>query len=166
MGQREDLFLGVEAATPALRRYARALGVGAGAAAADDMVQTAIDGVASRIRARELRETEAARDAAYQIVTSLARESRAGFSELRSASPRQSALTHALGELPFDERAALLLVVVEGLSYEVVARILNAPSEAVVMWLKRARAALSPIDLHPPAPCDGARRAAHLRVVK
>lgn len=167
MGQKEDLFLHLEAATPALRRYARALCVCMGAAAADDLVQTAIDRVASRIRARELRCAEAARVAAYQLLTALAREKLSGHPE-PGVPARRSALVRGLADLPFEERAALLLVVLEGLSYEATAQVILAPREAVVMRLMRARAALAPLDLHPSsAPHDGVRRGgAHLRVVK
>jgi DNA-directed RNA polymerase specialized sigma24 family protein len=169
MGRREELFLRLEAATPALRRYARALCASSSAAAPDDIVQTAIDRVAARIRARELREAEAARLAAYQSLTSLAREKSSALAgdDLRP-SLRQSSLLRGLADLPFEERAALLLVALEGFGYDAAGQIVAAPREALVMRLMRARAALAPLDLRPSsAPHDGVRRAGpHLRVVK
>jgi len=165
MGQREDWSLRLEAVTPALRRFARALCVSSGAAAADDLVQTAIDRAAVRARRREFRDADAAPIAAYEILISLAREKVSTGGDHRAA-PREPALLRALADLPFEERAALLLVVLEGFAYDAAAAILHAPREAVVMRLMRARAALAPLDLHPSAPQDGVRRAAHLRVVK
>lgn len=168
MGQREEMFVRLEAATPALRRYARALCVNASAAAADDLVQSAIDCVAARVRARELRENEAMRLAAYQTLTSLARENASAFAADARLSMRQSSLFRGLADLPFEERAALLLVALEGFGYDAAGRLIGAPREALIMRLMRARAALAPLDLHPSsAPHDGVRRAgAHLRVVK
>ena len=114
---------------------------------------------------REHRDADAAPIAAYEMLTNLARERLSTGSDHR-ASPRQPALLQALADLPFDERAALLLVVLEGFGYDSAAQILHAPREVLVMRLMRARAFLTPLDLHPPAPHDGLRRAAHLRVVK
>jgi DNA-directed RNA polymerase specialized sigma24 family protein len=168
MGQKEVLFLEIEAATPALRRYARALCVGAGAAAADDLVQSAIERVADKIRTKTLRAGEgaAARFCAYRTLTELARESLAGAAEPR-LSARQPAVAHGLAGLPFEERACLLLVALERFSYDSAATIAGAPREAIIARLMRARAALSTLDLRPQAPVDGARRASgHLRLVK
>ena len=167
MSQKEDLFQNIEAATPALRRYARALCGGAGSAAADDLVQTAIATAAAKIRAKELKggDSEAARQCAYQGLTALAREKCAGFAPPPSS--RLPPIAIGLANLPFDERASLLLVALEGFSYDLAARIADAPREAVVARLMRARAALSLLDLRPQAPSDGVRRTgAHLRVVK
>ncbi|MGA9824761.1 MAG: RNA polymerase subunit sigma-70, partial [Methylocystis sp.] len=61
MSQKEDLFQKIEAATPALRRYARALCCGAGSAAADELVQAAIEQAATKVRAREPSDSAAAR---------------------------------------------------------------------------------------------------------
>lgn len=165
MSQKGDLFKKIEAATPALRRYARALCCGAGSAAADELVQAAIEQVAAKFRAREPSDDGAARRCAFRALTALAREKCAGLAE--TASSRQPAIVHALADLPFEERASLLLVALEGFSYDAAARIADAPREAFVARLMRARAALSPLDLRPTAPSDGARRAGgHLRVVK
>jgi RNA polymerase sigma-70 factor (ECF subfamily) len=169
MSQKEELLQNIEAATPALRRYARALCVGAGSAAADELVQTAIEQAAAKIRAKELRsgDGEAARRCAYHGLTALAREKCAGLAATPPSS-RQSAIVHALADLPFDERASLLLVALEGFSYDAAARIADAPREAIVARLMRARAALSSLDLRPHAPSDGGARrvGVHLRIVK
>ncbi len=168
MAQKEDLFSQIEAVTPALRRYARGLCAGAGAAVADDLVQTAIERAATQIHAKELRagDGEAARLCAYYALTALARERLRGAGAMRP-SPRQLPIVQGLADLPFDERACLLLVALEGLSYDAAARAAGAPREVLVTRLMRARAALAPLDLRPQAPSDGARRAGgHLRVVK
>jgi RNA polymerase sigma-70 factor (ECF subfamily) len=165
MGQKGDLFQKIEAATPALRRYARALCCGAGSAAADELVQTAIEQAAAKVRAGEPSDGAAARLCAYRALTALAREKCAGLAA--TASPRQPAVVQALADLPYEERASLLLVALEGFSYDAAARITDTPREAFVARLMRARAALSLLDLRPTAPSDGARRAGgHLRVVK
>jgi RNA polymerase sigma-70 factor (ECF subfamily) len=164
MSQKGDLFQKIEAATPALRRYARALCCGAGPAA-DELVQAAIEQAAAKVRAREPSDGAAARHCAYRALTALAREKCAGLAA--TASPRQPAVVHALADLPYEERASLLLVALEGFSYEAAARIADTSREAFVARLMRARAALSLLDLRPSAPSDGARRAGgHLRVVK
>jgi RNA polymerase sigma-70 factor (ECF subfamily) len=166
MSQRGDLFQKIEAATPALRRYARALCCGAGAAAADELVQTAIEQAAAQVRAREPSDGAAARHCAFRALTALARETCAGLAA-PTAFTRQPAIAQALADLPFEERASLLLVALEGFSYDAAAHIADAPREALVARLMRARAALSALDLRPTAPSDGARRAGgHLRVVK
>jgi len=165
MSQKGDLFQKIEAATPALRRYARALCCGAGSAAADELVQAAIEQAAAKVSAREPSDGAAARHCAYRALTALAREKCAGLAA--TASPRQPAVVHALADLPYEERASLLLVALEGFSYEAAARIADTSREAFVARLMRARAALSLLDLRPSAPSDGARRAGgHLRVVK
>jgi RNA polymerase sigma-70 factor (ECF subfamily) len=165
MSQKGDLFQKIEAATPALRRYARALCCGAGSAAADELVQAAIEQAAAKVRARESSDGATARHCAYRALTALAREKCAGLAT--TASPRQPAVVHALADLPYEERASLLLVALEGFSYEAAARIADTSREAFVARLMRARAALSLLDLRPSAPSDGARRAGgHLRVVK
>jgi RNA polymerase sigma-70 factor, ECF subfamily len=168
MGDREALFTEVEEATPALRRYARALCVLAGSIAADDLVQSAIDKAAAAIRERRLQggEPGAARLCAYHALTSAAREELAGL-EGAKLSARHPAIAQGLASLPFEERAAILLVALEGFSYAAAAEIAGTRCETLVARLMRARAALSTLDLRPPAPSDGQRRAGgHLRLVK
>ena len=164
MSQKGDLFQKIEAATPALRRYARALCCGGGPAAADELVQAAIEQAAAKVRSREPSDGAAARHCAYRALTALGREKCAG---LAATGPRQPAVVQALADLPYEERASLLLVALEGFSYEAAARIADTSREAFVARLMRARAALSLLDLRPSAPSDGARRAGgHLRIVK
>jgi RNA polymerase sigma-70 factor (ECF subfamily) len=170
MGKREDFLQALDAATPALRRYARALcaGAGAGPAAADDLVQAALERAGARIRAKDMRPANdgEARFSAYAALTELAGRELRGAAPARP-SPRLPAIVHGLADLPFDERAALLLVALEGFGYDDAARVTGASREATLARLMRARAALAGLELRPLAPSDGARRApAHLRVVK
>jgi len=168
MGRRDDFFQTLEALTPTLRRYARALFAGAGLAAADDLVQTALQLVALQIRAKQFRprDANAARLRAYEVLTDLAgRKMREGATTRPSS--RYPAVVHGLSELPHDERATLLLVALEGLAYDDAARILGVTRDVTLARLTRARAALAGLDLRPPAPAEGTRRATgHLRVVK
>ncbi|ARN81993.1 sigma factor-like helix-turn-helix DNA-binding protein [Methylocystis bryophila] len=168
MGDREALFAEVEEATPRLRRYARALCVTAGSIAADDLVQSAIDKAAAAIRNHGLRRggPGVARICAYHALTSAAREELAAL-EGAKLSARQPAIAQGLASLPFEERAAILLVALEGFSYADAAEIIGARRETLVARVMRARAALSTLDIRPPAPSDGQRRAGgHLRLVK
>ena len=168
MGDREAQFTEVEEATPALRRYARALCVTAGSIAADDLVQSAIDNAAVAIRERRLGggEPGAARLCAYRALTSAAREELSGF-ESAKLSARHPAIAQGLAALPFEERAAILLVALEGFSYDAAAEIAGTRREMLIARLMRARAALSTLDLRPPGASDGQRRAGgHLRLVK
>ena len=71
----------------------------------------------------------------------------------------------ALALLPDDWRALLLLVVVEGLSYEAAARVQDIPLGTVMSRLGRARERLRRLmDGEPPLQSDG--QAVHLRRVK
>jgi len=46
--------------------------------------------------------------------------------------------TAALGELPHNQRAAVILIVLEGLSYNETARIMGVPRDTVAQWRTRA----------------------------
>jgi len=170
MGKREDILQALDAATPALRRYSRALSAGAGASVADDFVQVTLELVGNRVRARQLRGDDAddLRFAAYSALTDVAgRELRSGAAAAPSA--RHPAIVHGLAGLPFDDRAVLLLVSLEGFGYDAVARIVGVTRETALARLMRARASLGRVDLRPSGPSDGARRSGqhpHLRVVK
>lgn len=168
MGTRVDFFQTLEALTPALRRYARALFAGVGLAAAEDLVQSALQLAASQIRAKQFRPRDAgeARLRAYEILTDLAgRKMRDGAAP--RPSPRYPAIVHGLAELPHDERAMLLLVALEGFAYDDAARIAGVTREVTLTRLMRARAMLAGLELRPPAPAEGTRRSTgHLRVVK
>ena len=140
---------GVEAAIPALRRYARALTRDADVA--DDLVQ---DTLTRGLRAEHLFHGGDVRKWLYTILTNLNRN------RLRSLSRRPPALPlddfdaadaaapdtgrrdieRALATLTEDQRAALLLVVLEGLSYREVAEVQGVPIGTVMSRLSRARA--------------------------
>jgi RNA polymerase sigma-70 factor, ECF subfamily len=140
---------GVEAAIPALRRYARALTREADAA--DDLVQ---DTLIRALRSEHLFHSGDVRRWLYTILTNLNRN------RLRSLSRRPVALPiedvepadmagpdtgardigRALATLSEDQRAALLLVVLEGLSYREIADVQGVPIGTVMSRLARARA--------------------------
>ncbi|MGJ0453993.1 MAG: RNA polymerase subunit sigma-70 [Methylocystis sp.] len=166
MGRRADIIAGLGGATPALRRYARALCAGAGPAIADDLVQSALQSVGARIRARELRPADLAeaRIEAYAALVGLAQKK---LANAPGPASRHPPVVHGLASLCFDERAMLLLVSLEGFGYEASARIVGATRETALARLMRARGALGAEGLRPVAPLEGGRRAAsHLRVVK
>jgi RNA polymerase sigma-70 factor (ECF subfamily) len=144
----EDL---IEAAIPSLRRYARALL--RDATDADDLVQDCLERVLSRWRQR--RAGEPLRPWLFSVmhnlfVDEIRRRSRRGATvALETTSlaqrPRQEDdlacrdMLRLLQDLPPDYRAVLLLVGVEGFSYEEAARILDCPEGTVMSRLHRAR---------------------------
>jgi RNA polymerase sigma-70 factor (ECF subfamily) len=139
---------GVEAAVPALRRYARALT--RDAELADDLVQ---DTVVRALRSEHLFHGGDIRSWLYTILTNLNRN------RLRSLARRPTItalddndapdmagpeaggrdIERALATLVEDQRAALLLVVLEGLSYREVAEVQGVPIGTVMSRLARAR---------------------------
>jgi RNA polymerase sigma-70 factor (ECF subfamily) len=149
----------VEATIPALRRYARALTRNADTA--DDLVQ---DSLVRALRSEHLFHGGDIRAWLYTILTNLNRN------RLRSLSRRptlipiedndapatsgpesgQRDITRALDSLVEEQRSALLLVVLEGLSYREVADIQGVPIGTVMSRLARARAQIK-------AHLDGAR---------
>ncbi|GAC1552649.1 MAG: hypothetical protein NVS2B5_10420 [Beijerinckiaceae bacterium] len=141
----------IETLTPGLRRYARALtGLGA---AADELVQVTLmrtlDGE-SRWRDDELKAR------VYATLTQIQRQRQRaqavrrqgealqgrGAPNAKGAS-RRDAIVKALDVLAPEEREALLLVVLEGFSYQDAADIVGAPRATLVARLMRARAALA-----------------------
>ncbi|WP_424360864.1 sigma factor-like helix-turn-helix DNA-binding protein [Methylocystis parvus] len=166
MGKKADILEGLGGIAPALRRYSRALCAGAGHALSDELVQSALQSVAARIRAKELKPADPAeaRIEAYVALTAMAAKR---LVDAGRPAPRHPPVVHGLAELPFEDRAALLLVSLEGFGYEAAARIVGAPRETLLARLMRARAALRVESLRPAAGAEGVRRvAAHLRVVK
>jgi RNA polymerase sigma-70 factor, ECF subfamily len=144
-GFRQD----IQATIPSLRRYARALT--RDAEIADDLVQ---DTLVRALRSEHLFHGGDIRSWLYTILTNLNRN------RLRSLA-RRPALTsiedddapdasgpeaggrdieRALAALVEDQRAALLLVVLEGLSYREVAEVQGVPIGTVMSRLARARA--------------------------
>lgn len=157
---------GIEAAIPALRRYARALTRNADEA--DDLVQ---DTLVRALRSEHLFHGDDVRSWLYTILTNLNRN------RLRSLARRPVTnefdeddapdlagpeaggrdIERALAILADDQRTALLLVVLEGLSYREVAEVQGVPIGTVMSRLARARA-------HVKAYLDGERPA--LRRIK
>jgi RNA polymerase sigma-70 factor (ECF subfamily) len=138
----------VEAAIPALRRYARALTHDA--ELADDLVQ---DTLVRALRSEHLFHGGDVRSWLYTILTNLNRN------RLRSLARRpahtsiedndapdtagpeagERDIERALASLVDDQRTALLLVVLEGLTYREVAEIQGVPIGTVMSRLARAR---------------------------
>ncbi len=138
----------VEATIPALRRYARALTRNADTA--DDLVQ---DTLVRALRSEHLFHGGDIRSWLYTILTNLNRN------RLRSLARRpmllsiedndapdmagpeagQRDIVRALDSLVEEQRSALLLVVLEGLSYREVADVQGVPIGTVMSRLARAR---------------------------
>lgn len=149
----KDMLVQVEPQIPALRRYARALL--RDRAAADDLVQDCLERAVSRWHQRrdgsvrawlftilhnlavsQFRRTTARGihmpidDAGEQaLVSAAAQEQRLIYQDLLSK----------LATLPEEQRAVLLLVAVEDLSYADAAAVLNVPVGTVMSRLSRAR---------------------------
>jgi RNA polymerase sigma-70 factor (ECF subfamily) len=156
----------VEAAIPALRRYARALT--RNAEIADDLVQ---DTLVRALRSEQLFQGDQVRSWLYTILTNLNRNRlrslarRPTLTSIEDGDATDAAgpeaggrdIERALASLVEDQRAALLLVVLEGLTYREVAEIQGVPIGTVMSRLARARAQIK-------AHLDGERPA--LRRVK
>jgi RNA polymerase sigma-70 factor, ECF subfamily len=137
----------VEAAIPALRRYARALT--RDTETADDIVQ---DTLVRALRSEHLFHDGDVRAWLYTILTNLNRNRLRSLSRRPTLTPikdNDAAITgpdsgsrdiaRALDDLAEDQRAALLLVVLEGLTYREVAEIQGVPIGTVMSRLARAR---------------------------
>ncbi|MBI3436198.1 MAG: sigma-70 family RNA polymerase sigma factor [Proteobacteria bacterium] len=156
----------VEAAIPALRRYARALT--RNGETADDLVQ---DTLVRALRFEHLFIGGEVRSWLYTILTNLNRNRLRTLARRPHLAPLgedDGPLTaapdgggrdieRALASLAEEQRAALLLVVLEGLSYRAAAEVQGVPIGTVMSRLARARA-------HIKAYLDGERPA--LRRVK
>jgi RNA polymerase sigma-70 factor (ECF subfamily) len=151
-----DFLDEIEATVPALRRYARALTRNADRA--DDLVQDCLE---RAIRKRSLfAPTSTLQAWLFRILINLWRndlrfERRRGdhvpidslVSEPSVAAPQPgrialAEMSRAIDRLPDDQREALLLVVLEGLSYQDAASVLGIPAGTLMSRLGRARAAL------------------------
>jgi RNA polymerase sigma-70 factor (ECF subfamily) len=139
---------GIEASIPALRRYARALT--RNAETADDLVQ---DTLVRALRSEHLFHGGELRSWLYTILTNLNRN------RLRALARRPSLMAiddndapemagpeaggrdieRALASLVEEQRSALLLVVLEGLSYREVSEVQGVPIGTVMSRLARAR---------------------------
>lgn len=148
-----DMLRQIEPLIPALRRYARALV--RNAATADDLVQDCLERAVSRWHQR--REGDA-RPWLFAILHNLAvsqfrqQATRGPHVALDATSEhdvRQDAVQEnkliyqdvidTLARLPEDQRAVLLLIAVEDLSYAEASKVLNVPIGTVMSRLSRAR---------------------------
>ena len=138
----------VEATIPALRRYARALTRDSDIA--DDLVQ---DTLVRALRSEHLFHGDEVRSWLYTILTNLNRNRLRSLSRRPQLSPLEDNdapdsggpeaggrdIERALATLVEDQRNALLLVVLEGLSYREVAEVQGVPIGTVMSRLARAR---------------------------
>jgi RNA polymerase sigma-70 factor (ECF subfamily) len=138
---------------PALRRYARAL-VG-DAAQADDLVQDCLERAVSR--AHQWRQSGSLRGWLFTIMHNVNANQRRSASRAPGWDPIERAensvgrpgsqidrlmlqeVVTAVGTLSLEQRQVLLLVALEGLRYEEVAKILGVPIGTVMSRLSRAR---------------------------
>ena len=137
----------VEAMIPALRRYARALTRDADIA--DDLVQ---DTLVRALRSERLFLGGDIRSWLYTILTNLNRNRRRSLARRPTLSPLGEEadangteaegrdIERALAGLVEEQRSALMLVMLEGLSYREVAEIQGVPIGTVMSRLARARA--------------------------
>ncbi len=139
---------GVQLAIPALRRYARALTRDADIA--DDLVQ---DTLVRALRSQHLFHGGELRSWLYTILTNLNRNrlrslarrpplTVIGDNDAPDASGPEAGgrdIERALAELAEEQRTALLLVVLEGLSYREVADVQGVPIGTVMSRVARAR---------------------------
>ena len=150
----KDMLVQVEPLIPALRRYARALV--RNRANADDLVQDCLERAVSRWHQRRDGSVRAwlftilHNLAVTQFRQATARgrhmpiDDAAGEQELVSAAAQEQRLIFQdvlgkLAKLPEEQRAVLLLVAVEDLSYADAAAVLNVPVGTVMSRLSRAR---------------------------
>ncbi|MBR1217907.1 sigma-70 family RNA polymerase sigma factor [Bradyrhizobium sp. U87765 SZCCT0131] len=138
----------IETLIPALRRYARALT--RDSEIADDLVQ---DTLVRALRSERLFIGGDLRSWLYTILTNLNRNRRRSLARKPPMTPLMDTaidasgteaegrdIANALATLVEDQRAVLLLVVLEGLSYREVADIQGVPIGTVMSRLARARA--------------------------
>ncbi len=138
----------IEATIPALRRYARALARDSDLA--DDLVQ---DTLVRALRSEHLFHGEEVRSWLYTILTNLNRNRLRSLArrptvmsieendapDLAGPESGQRDIERALATLVNEQRDALLLVVLEGLSYREVAEVQGVPIGTVMSRLSRAR---------------------------
>jgi RNA polymerase sigma-70 factor (ECF subfamily) len=148
-----DMLLQVEPLIPALRRYARALL--RNPTAADDLVQDCLERAVGRWHQRREGNTRSwlftilHNLAVNQFRQSASRGRHVTIDETNEDDFGQEAVQEQtlmyrdvldkLAKLPDDQRAVLLLVAVEDLSYAEAAKVLNIPIGTVMSRLSRAR---------------------------
>lgn len=155
----------IEACIPALRRYARALSHDRDIA--DDLVQDCLE---RAVRKRSLfRPVGPVRPWLFRILLNLYRNDRRRIQRQGPHVPMQdetdrpaaagnqvsrlelAEVARALQRLPDEQREALMLVALEGMSYEEASSILDIPIGTVMSRISRARQALrSATDAAPP----------------
>ncbi|MCC6735000.1 MAG: RNA polymerase sigma factor [Bauldia sp.] len=135
----------LERLIPALRRYARGL---AGASVADDLVQDCL--MKAIARERQFRGENLA-GWVYAILVNCVREAARASRRLPPVDPladvadagsdpaSRIGIIAALGALGHEHREVLLLVVVEGFTYQEASEILTVPIGTVMSRLARAR---------------------------
>ncbi|MEI4472613.1 sigma-70 family RNA polymerase sigma factor [Frigidibacter sp. MR17.24] len=162
---------GIAALLPALRRHARAM-LG-DAAAADDLVQDVLEralatraqwrgegslkGWLFRIMVNLHRDGLRRQAARVRLVQTDSLPERA-VSGGQDGHLRLREVEAAMQRLPEDQRQALLLVAIEGLSLSEAAAVVEVPEGTLVSRLGRARAALREMTGETPEPRPGARR--------
>ncbi len=137
----------VEVAIPALRRYARALTRDTDTA--DDIVQ---DTLVRALRSEHLFHGGDVRAWLYTILTNLNRNRLRSISRRPTLTPIKDSdaalagpdtgsrdIARALDDLAEEQRSALLLVVLEGLTYREVAEVQGVPIGTVMSRIARAR---------------------------
>jgi RNA polymerase sigma-70 factor (ECF subfamily) len=166
-----DILHEIEACVPALRRYARALTHDVDRA--DDLVQDCLERAIARRGLFQPRGP--VRAWLFTILVNLHRNTlrqsrrRGDVVDIQSipepatypAQPGHLALAElgrAIETLPLEQKEALLLVTLEGLSYQDAAAILNIPTGTLMSRLGRARSTLRALTGTPAEP--------HLRTVK
>ena len=153
----------IDSITPGLRRFARALVLDehdARSDVADSLVHQTILRAISNERTIE---AGALRRWLYAALIDANRIRRMDPSVDRQ--PPQAPVAAALGVLNLDDRAALLLVALEGFTYAGAAEILRIPRATLVQRLVRARVRVGEIPDAARA-ADPKRQHPHLRLVK
>jgi RNA polymerase sigma factor (sigma-70 family) len=159
---------GLVAHIPDLRRYARALT--GDAWAADDLVQDTLERACERWQlwraGSDLRAwlftlmhnlfVDSARRSLRQQARHVALDEADGLAAPASGAEEAMDLQRCLLHLPPEQREVLLLVALQDLSYQEVARITGVPAGTVMSRLSRARARLRELMQAPPLPASAA----------
>jgi len=167
----DDLKWAIAREIPHLRRYARALT--GNPTAADDLVQ---DSLERGLRKRHLwRRTGSLRSWLFRILYTtyinsrqrnrwreIVGETDVGDNQMKAPDDQETTLhsrevISGLAKLPDDQRAAILLIALEGLTYDEAATVLNVPIGTVRSRLWRGREALRRL-ASPPAQTERLRR--------
>jgi RNA polymerase sigma factor (sigma-70 family) len=148
-----DMMLLVEPLIPALRRYARALV--RNHATADDLVQDCLERAVSRWHQRRegdprpwlftilhnlaVNQFRQAKTRGQHVTIEETGESDLGQDAVQERKLMYQDVLNKLARLPEDQRAVLLLIAVEDLSYADAAKVLDIPVGTVMSRLSRAR---------------------------